>query len=265
MVRVLVCRRNLLCGVGAGLVTKVSSSEWCARVEFLIVCRVCHRLQGFPSFGGGVSVVLVDRVLSFSSQGLVWLPGFGFLLKVLAAGCFFVWLMDPIDGITQGLTRSLAILDAEAVKVVGLDDLDGLKATCFLLVGRLLTTKDYHKDSLVGTLKRIWHTREEFSSVTLEDSKHILFSFKSDLDRKRVMMGSPWTFDKALLFLSATDGSVDPHTVSLDLQNFWVRVRGIPPLFLTPVMGEKLGNFLGTFVMVNKGLNGDCLGSFLRI
>ncbi|BFG30379.1 hypothetical protein CerSpe_166530 [Prunus speciosa] len=124
--------------------------------------------------------------------------------------------MDHIDGITQGLTRSLAISNAEAVKVVGLDDLDGLKATRFLLEGRLLTTKDYHKDSLVGMLKRIWHTREEFSSATLEDSKLILFSFKSDLDRKRVMRGSPWTFDKALLLLSVTDGSVDPHTVPLD-------------------------------------------------
>lgn len=34
--------------------------------------------------------------------------------------------MDPINGITQGLTRSLAISEAEADKVVGLDDLDGL-------------------------------------------------------------------------------------------------------------------------------------------
>ncbi|CAL2228159.1 unnamed protein product [Prunus armeniaca] len=95
--------------------------------------------------------------------------------------------MDPIDGITQGLTISLAISNAEAVDVVGLDDLDGLKATRFLLVGWLLTIKDYHKDSLVGTMKRTWHTKEEFSSVTLEDSKRILFSFKSDLDCKRVM------------------------------------------------------------------------------
>ncbi|KAH0987884.1 hypothetical protein GBA52_015061 [Prunus armeniaca] len=74
--------------------------------------------------------------------------------------------MDPINGITQGLTRSLVISDVEAIEVVGLDDLDGLKATRFLLVGRLLTTKDYHKDSLVGTLKRIWYTREDFYSIT---------------------------------------------------------------------------------------------------
>ncbi|KAH0992427.1 hypothetical protein GBA52_003910 [Prunus armeniaca] len=145
--------------------------------------------------------------------------------------------MDPIDGITQGLTISLAISNAEAVDVVGLDDLDGLKATRFLLVGWLLTIKDYHKDSLVGTMKRTWHTQEEFSSVTLEDSKRILFSFKSDLDCKRVMRFSPWTISKALLLLLATDGSVDPYNVLLDLQNFWVRVWGIPPLFL--------GNFFG--------------------
>ncbi|CAL2237550.1 unnamed protein product [Prunus armeniaca] len=30
-------------------------------------------------------------------------------------------------------------------------------------------------------------------------------------------------------------------------------------------MGEKLENFLGTFYMVDRGLNGDYLGSFLRI
>ncbi|KAI5348620.1 hypothetical protein L3X38_001507 [Prunus dulcis] len=30
-------------------------------------------------------------------------------------------------------------------------------------------------------------------------------------------------------------------------------------------MGEKLGNYLGSFVMVDCGLNEDCWGSFLRI
>ncbi|KAI5317886.1 PREDICTED: PRUPE_2G059100 [Prunus dulcis] len=30
-------------------------------------------------------------------------------------------------------------------------------------------------------------------------------------------------------------------------------------------MGEKIGNYLGTFFIVDRGLNGDCLGSFLHI
>lgn len=32
-----------------------------------------------------------------------------------------------------------------------------------------------------------------------------------------------------------------------------------------PAMGEKIGNYLGTFFMVDQGLNGDCLGSLLHI
>ncbi|CAB4320654.1 unnamed protein product [Prunus armeniaca] len=154
---------------------------------------------------------------------------------------------------------------SESVEVVGLEDLGNLKVERFLLVGRLLATKAIHKEALFGTLKRIWHTREEFTAVTLDNPKRFLFSFKSDFDRKKVMKGSPWTFDRALLLLTSTDGEVHPMSVSVDSQSFWVRVRRIPPIFLTPVMGEKLGNFLGTFYMVDRGLNGDCLGSFLRI
>lgn len=92
-----------------------------------------------------------------------------------------------------------------------------------------------------------------------------MFSFKSDLDRKRVLRSSPWTFDKALQLFEATDSCVDPLTITLDTHIFWVRVRRITPLFLTPAMGEKLGNYLGSFVMVDRGLNEDCLGSFLHI
>ncbi|XP_034218974.1 uncharacterized protein At4g02000-like [Prunus dulcis] len=95
--------------------------------------------------------------------------------------------------------------------------------------------------------------------------ERFLFSFKSNLDCRRVLRSSPWTFDKALLLLKAIDSCVDPRTITLDTHNFWVRVRRIPLLFLTPAMGEKLGNYLGSFIMVDHKLNMDCLGSFLRI
>ncbi|CAB4269088.1 unnamed protein product [Prunus armeniaca] len=175
------------------------------------------------------------------------------------------WMMAAVDDLVSGLTSSLAISESESVEVVGLEDLGNLKAKRFLLIGKLLTSKVFHKEALFGTLKRIWHTREEFTAVSLDDPKKFLFFFKSDFDRKNVMRGSPWTFDKALLLLTSTDGAVDPMSVSVDSQSFWVRVRRILPIFLTPAMGEKLGNFLGMFYIVDRGLNGDCLGSFLRI
>ncbi|KAH0972962.1 hypothetical protein GBA52_025118 [Prunus armeniaca] len=61
------------------------------------------------------------------------------------------------------------------------------------------------------------------------------------------------------------DASMDPMSLPLDTQSYLVKVRRIPLLFLMPVTGKKIGNYLGTFFMVDRGLNGDCLGSFLRI
>lgn len=79
------------------------------------------------------------------------------------------------------------------------------------------------------------------------------------------MKGALWTFDRALLILSVMDGKEDPTGVPLDIQNFWVRVRRIPPIFLTLAVTEKIGGNLRVFVLVDKGSNGDCLGSYLHI
>ncbi|CAB4298872.1 unnamed protein product [Prunus armeniaca] len=130
--------------------------------------------------------------------------------------------MAVVNDLVSGLTSSLAISESESVEVVGLEDLGNLKAERFLHLGKLLTSKVFHKEALFGTLKRIWHTREEFTAVSLDDPKRFLFSFKSDFDRKKVMKGSPWTFDRALLLLTSTDGEVDLMSISVDSQSLWV-------------------------------------------
>lgn len=42
--------------------------------------------------------------------------------------------------------------------MVSVEELGGLKAYRFLLVGRLLMMKDFHKEALIGTMKAIWYT-----------------------------------------------------------------------------------------------------------
>lgn len=88
----------------------------------------------------------------------------------------------------------------------------------------------------------------------MEDSKCLLFSFKFGFDRIKVLRGSPWTFDQAFLLLTSTDGCVDPLLIALVQQELWIRVRCIPPIFLIPAIGEKIENFLASFVMIEKGL-----------
>ncbi|CAB4292142.1 unnamed protein product [Prunus armeniaca] len=152
--------------------------------------------------------------LTAAYGGTIVQAGFGCCLRLTEGS--IEWMMAAVDDLVPGLTSSLAISEYESVEVVRLEDLGNLKAERVLLVGKLLTSKAFHKEALFGTLKRIWHTREEFTAVPLNDPKRFLFSFKSDFDRKKVMRGSPWTFDRALLLLTSTDGEVDPMSVSVD-------------------------------------------------
>ncbi|CAL9020486.1 unnamed protein product [Prunus brigantina] len=95
-------------------------------------------------------------------------------------------LMESVDEIAQGIFNALAISEEEAIEIVSLEDLDSMRAERFLLVGRLLTPKVFHRDSLVGTMKSIWHTREGFIVVPLDDPQCMLFSFRNDFDRCKI-------------------------------------------------------------------------------
>ncbi|CAL9019140.1 unnamed protein product, partial [Prunus brigantina] len=121
-------------------------------------------------------------------------------------------MIKAIDGIVSGMHRTLAILETEALEV-GVEEIASLTAERFLVASRFL------------------------------------FSFKNEFNRIFFFRVSPWTFDKALLVLAATDGRVDLGLVPLDTQS----------------IGEKIGNFLGTCITVDRGLNGDYLECFLRI
>lgn len=130
---------------------------------------------------------------------------------------FFCFLLLRMEDIASGMARRLAIDDDEDLKVVTLEDVGGSEVQRFWLVGKLLTTKEYHKEAFVSTMKKIWHVKGGVIITQWEDSDRWLFSFKSDFDRRKVFDGCPWTFDNALLLLAMMDGRSDPTQVPLHL------------------------------------------------
>lgn len=152
--------------------------------------------------------------------------------------------------------------DQTAVKIASFDNFT-LKR--FWLVGRLLTEKQYNKFHFKQTMKRVWKTREEVIISEWEGSDRFLFAFRSDSGRKLVLRGSPWSFDNALLLLAISDGKTNPVSIPLETQNFWIRVRGLPPCLLSRAMGKFFGSTLGTFVDIDATKGGDCTGSYLNI
>lgn len=68
-----------------------------------------------------------------------------------------------------------------------------------------------------------------------------------------------------MLILACSDGDTIPTSVQLESQNFWIRVRGLPPKLFNKAMGRRIGNMLGVYVDFDPVNTGDCTGNFLRI
>lgn len=174
------------------------------------------------------------------------------------------WLCK-MEEVIAHMSNGLAIVDEEDLNIVQIDDPKEIASGRFWLVGKLLTNKQYCFKALRGTLKRLWKLREEVTIFQWPDSDRILFSFGSNADRGRVLGGSPWTFDNALVLLTAFDGVSDPVQVPLDRQAFWVRVRGVKPEYITLNLAERIGRQLGIYYPIGGGFSEDGSGRFLRI
>lgn len=151
----------------------------------------------------------------------------------------FAIFVSKMDEVVTRLLQKWCINDAEDLAMIKLEDHNQLAMNHFWLVGKLLNSKPFNKESLKHTMKNIWRTSEEVSVSEWKNGDRFLFSFKSELDRRRVLRGSPWSFDKSLLVLSPTDGNEDPSTVPLEKQNFWILVWGLPSCLLTRAMAIR--------------------------
>lgn len=92
-----------------------------------------------------------------------------------------------------------------------------------------------------------------------------MFSFQTRAARDTILRGGPWTFNHSLLLLETVDDLIDPLSIPLRYQAFWVQVKGLPLVFMTSTMGKLIGEALGTYVATDQSRRGDCLGSYLRI
>lgn len=191
---------------------------------------------------------------------MVW----GWWLLVLSLQ-YLEFFLVKMEEVVDGLLQKWSIEDAEDLTIVKIDDLDQLTLKRFWLVGRLLTSKPFCRDSLRSTMKRIWKTKGEISISEWGTGDRFMFSFRYEADRSRVLRGSPWSFDNALLLLAPTDGKADPSSIPLVSQSFWIRIWGLPPCLFSRPMGERIGGILGDFIDIDLDKNGDCTGKFLKI
>ncbi|KAK6120279.1 hypothetical protein DH2020_045970 [Rehmannia glutinosa] len=132
------------------------------------------------------------------------------------------------------------------------------------LVGKLLAPRIIQADQITTLFKRLWNLKGPFSCKTIQDNI-FFFSFDSVLDKKRVLAGAPWLFDKYLLVLHEALADVNPADIRFTHCDFWIQLHHLPLGLMNTSFAETAGNTIGHFLETDTDTSGSVIGRFLRI
>ena len=133
-----------------------------------------------------------------------------------------------------------------------------------VLIGKFCTKRRIHLDAVVRVMRSVWRTERDFEVSDLGENK-VMFLFQKKEDMEKVLLLSPWSFDKYLLILHKLVRGEAVKDTKFDRSPFWAQLHGLPTMCQTKEVGMSIGATLGEVEKVDANGKGFCLGSFLRI
>ena len=73
------------------------------------------------------------------------------------------------------------------------------------LIGNVLNTRGVNSEGLKMAMQKVWKTSREVQIESLRDNV-LMFKFGSEADKRSIMVGGPWHFNRALMVLTEPVG-----------------------------------------------------------
>ncbi|KAL5739108.1 hypothetical protein ACOSQ2_028288 [Xanthoceras sorbifolium] len=132
------------------------------------------------------------------------------------------------------------------------------------LVGKVLSNRVINREAFRSILPKIWKTSQEVDIEVL-NTNIFAFYFWNLSDRKRILAGGPWNFDKVLIVLEEPRGAGNIGDMLFKESELWVQVHNVPLVCMTREIGLFIGRQIGEVCDIDLGATGDCLRKFLRV
>lgn len=100
------------------------------------------------------------------------------------------------------------------------------------LVARFLTEGRVDFPAMQHTMAALWKPGKGVYIKEL-DAKMYLFQFYHELDVRRVIEGSPWSFNRRALVISRMEENVNPRCVRLNSLDLWVQIYDLRSGFMS--------------------------------
>ncbi|KAL5796050.1 hypothetical protein ACOSQ2_000870 [Xanthoceras sorbifolium] len=121
---------------------------------------------------------------------------------------------------------------------------EGIRRLSLSLIGKLVSNREVNREAFRNTIASIWRTKSEVEVESIGVNLFV-FRFGCSWDRKRVLEGGPWSFDKNLLVLKETVGIGRISEIDFSLAPFWIQIYNLPLACINRNMGLFLGGLIG--------------------
>jgi hypothetical protein len=121
-----------------------------------------------------------------------------------------------------------------------------------------------NREAFKTVLSQLWRTTRRVLFKEVQE-KLWLFEFADENDKRRVLEGRPWSFDKQLIVINEFQGGVSPSLMDFRYSPFWIQVHDMPLLCMTKGVGAKIGQSLGKLEDVDVAGDGVGWGRSLTI
>jgi hypothetical protein len=127
---------------------------------------------------------------------------------------------------------------------------------------KLLTTRPFHFEAFKGSIRALW---SGLGGVTVRSIEGNLFMavFNQKDDMERIVVRSPWTFDKKLILIVRFEGDLQPTEVRFSHAAFWIQVFNLPIKSMIREVGEDIVQEIGRLLEVDVPENGFGEGEYL--
>ncbi|XVF20497.1 hypothetical protein REPUB_Repub12eG0005600 [Reevesia pubescens] len=154
---------------------------------------------------------------------------------------------------------NLMVEKQDGLKLEEDDELRSIEKGRCWLVGRLHTKRHFNNDYFMATMKIVWRLSKEVTILPLE-ANLFLFKFKNMANKKWVLDGALWSFDKQLLLFQDDKIELKPEDYQFTTFAIWVRIYDLPLGMRNQKMAIKLGWKIGNLIAIDSCLEERVLG-----
>ncbi|KAK9179229.1 hypothetical protein WN943_028428 [Citrus x changshan-huyou] len=172
--------------------------------------------------------------------------------------------MDPEELIRR--CRAIKLSDEEEGRVSFKSQMKatGEKIVAGCLIGKVLHTRGVSIEGLKSVMQRVWRTSREVKIEGLGDNV-FMFKFGTEADKRSILMGGPWHFDRALIVLTEPAGIGDVKKQKFNHVSFWVQIHDVLIMCMSKEMALELGNVIGKVEEIETDATREYFGQFLRL